>query len=218
MQHISEHLKSIQQKSTTTTPWQSMSDTMAQQANPQLVKTLLEMFTMWKLQFKTKMTQGAWDLQTAQLWAIALADLEITEAMFATAYRKCLTLKWMPTTPADFAELAFANEIYPDCRQAYLDATGSRYSHEVVYETANRVGFYEIRTKSENEIFGVWSKTYTKVCAEHAKGARFSLPQAQQIEQKQETQNIISAEMQNEINRFLTTFGRKKHGQQGVKV
>lgn len=139
---------------------------------------------MWKLQFKTKMMQGAWDLQTAQLWAVALADLEMTEAMFATAYRKCLTLKWMPTTPADFAELAFANEIYPDCRQAYLDATESRYSHEVVYETANRVGFYEIRTKSENEIFGVWSKTYAKVCAEHAKGARFSLPKAQQIEQK----------------------------------
>lgn len=29
---------------------------------------------------------------------------------------------------------------------------------------------------------------------------------------------VEQAEMQNEINRFLTTFGKKKHGQQGVKV
>ena len=67
----------------------------------------------------------------------------------------------------------------------------------------------------EKTSFSRWQSVYTQVCGEAIKGAVFTQPISRQIEQKQETQNIISAEMQNKINRFLTTFGKKNMGNKG---
>lgn len=129
------------------------------------------------------MKAGAWDLTTAQIWAVALNDLGMTFDMFGSAFRKSLTLEWMPSTPKDFYNLAVLGD-YPDIRWAYMQACDGKYQHQVIYETACRVGFYELRNLSEQGTYGTWCERYMQVCQEHRRGARFALPTSRQVEHK----------------------------------
>ena len=182
MNDARQHSKPIQSMPTEPNLWQSLMHITAQQANPAMVAILLEMFTIWKKHFKNKMPQGDWDLATAQLWAVTLTDLGFDEVQFGVCYRQSLTESWPPTTAADFAELATKNQHYPDCRAAYLAAAQGNYLHAVCYETASRVGFYEIRMGGEDKIFPIWKKCYADVCREHSLGASFTVPTTHQLE------------------------------------
>ena len=184
---ITNNLSNQMPKSTETNSWQSMTHFTAQQANPQAVKVLAEMFTIWKSQYKTKMKEGAWDLLTAQIWAVALADMNMTQDEYYVSYRKSLSLEWLPTTPYDFLMLAREEIIkqYPESRVAYMEAVHRRYPHEVIYETAQRIGTWELSTKSEKETWAMWKEIYPKVCQEHASGIDFTLPVEKRLEQVQ---------------------------------
>lgn len=184
---ITNNLSNQMPKSTETNSWQSMTHFTAQQANPQAVKVLAEMFTIWKSQYKTKMKEGAWDLLTAQIWAVALADMNMTQDEYYVSYRKSLSLEWLPTTPYDFLMLAREEIIkqYPESRVAYMEAVHRRYPHEVIYETAQRIGTWELSTKSEKETWAMWKDIYPKVCQEHASGIDFTLPVEKRLEQVQ---------------------------------
>lgn len=140
------------------------------------------MFMIWKPLFKTKMKEAEWGLDTVKIWTLALTEMNITPDEFATAHKKSLSLDWQPTTPADFIKLARQDiSNYPDMRQAYLSATEKKYPHVVVYETAKRVGFWEIKTQLENVTWKSWQEIYPKVCDEHKNGADFTLPESQQV-------------------------------------
>ena len=57
--------------------------------------------------------------------------------------------------------------------------------HEVIYETAQRIGTWELSTKSEKETWAMWKDIYPKVCQEHASGIDFTLPVEKRLEQVQ---------------------------------
>ena len=133
------------------------------------------------------MKEGAWDLLTAQIWAVALADMNMTQDEYYVSYRKSLSLEWLPTTPYDFLMLAREEIIkqYPESRVAYMEAVHRRYPHEVIYETTQRIGTWELSTKSEKETWAMWKEIYPKVCQEHASGIDFTLPVEKRLEQVQ---------------------------------
>lgn len=178
----------------------------------------MQTFLIWKSHFKSKLKSGDWNLQTAEIWSIALADMGWSEVAHTAAERKSLQLEWPPSSAKEFHKLAIF-VLFDDVYKAHRQAIQGVFKSGVAYETTKRLGgHYELVRMDEKTSFSRWQSVYAQVCGEMLKGAVFTQPISRQIEQKQETQNIISAEMQNKINRFLTTFGKKKHGQQGVKV
>lgn len=145
-------------------------------------ETVLSVFAAWKRIFRSKMRDEDWDITTAKIWVLALNQMSVTQNQFEQAKRKSVTLQWPPTAPADF--VALAADKYTDCRQAYLDAANGKYVDAVTYETAKRVGFWDIKTKAESQTYPRWQQIYPKVCQEHANGAVFELQQLRQVEHK----------------------------------
>ena len=147
---------------------------------------IASLFAGWKKIFARKMNDDDWQGDTVQVWYIALNDMGMTLDQFNLAKRKSLTLKWPCTAPADFVELAhseLANQ-FPDMRQAYIEAAHGRYPHAAIYETANRVGMWELRNHAESVTWPMWKQVYPKVCQEMIDGATFTMPVSQQIEVK----------------------------------
>ena len=125
-----------------------------------------------------------WDLDTVTVWHIALNDLGITADEFHSAKRKSLGLQWPPTAPADFLALGRTDTAssYPDMRQEYLAAAQGQYKHEVTFETAKRVGTWELKTQPESVSYKAWQKHYPEVCKEHSEGKSFKVPESHQVE------------------------------------
>ena len=98
---------------------------------------------------------------TVSIWFVALNDLEVTEAEFAQAKRKSLSLEWPPTAPFDFLKLSrqgVKSSEYPDTRKAYehaVDYSGrlfddrTNWLHVVIHETAYRIGFTKLAINPE---------------------------------------------------------------------
>ena len=97
---------------------------------------------------------------------------------------------------------------YPNSRHAYLDAAQQKYVHAVVYETARRVGFSDMRDKAETITYPSWQQIYLKVCQEHSNGATFTLPQSRQIAHKHIPMSNNSP-MAATVDTFLKEFGRQ---------
>lgn len=129
-----------------------------------------------------------WLADTVSIWFVALNDLEVTEAEFAQAKRKSLSLEWPPTAPFDFLKLSrqgVKSSEYPDTRKAYehaVDYSGrlfddrTNWLHVVIHETAYRIGFTKLAINPERLTWGLWRDVYAKVCSEHKAGAEFNLP------------------------------------------
>lgn len=160
-----------------------------------LIKDIMELFVSWVGVFGSKMKTEDWDMARINLWAEALTDLEITPSEFKAARRKSMTLKWMPTAPADFIDLGRkpVMDSYPNVRQAYLDQANHRTDCPIAYETAKRVGFSFIREQPETASYPIWQKYYKEVCIEHSKGKEFTKPQVQQIERRKPVKEMPSA-------------------------
>lgn len=143
------------------------------------------MFEDWKRVFGAKLQERqSVDLRTAELWSIALQQLRITPGEFKTAMAKSICLQWPPTAPADFLALGRTETAsnYPDMKQAYLAAANGDYKHEVVLETAKRVGSWELKTQPESVSYKSWQKHYPEVCEEHSQGADFKVPETHRVE------------------------------------
>lgn len=124
------------------------------------------------------------DFRTAELWALAFRNAGLTLAEFKTAANQSMNLNWPPTAAKDFIDLVRVGSEYPDCHQAYVDAANQKYDHAVVYETARRIGMYELRSKTESAMYPHWSKVYESVCNEHRGGANFEVVQSHRVEVK----------------------------------
>lgn len=133
-----------------------------------------------------------WDLDTVTVWHIALNDLGITADEFHSAKRKSLGLQWPPTAPADFLALGrteTASE-YPAAQSAFTTACqncGMRgdvkrdWKHEVIYETANRIGWGVLASATEY-YFKTFQEIYEQVVSEHKNGADFKVPETHRVE------------------------------------
>ena len=133
-----------------------------------------------------------WDLDTVTVWHIALNDLGITANEFGTAKRKSLGLQWPPTAPADFLALGrteTASE-YPAAQSAFTTACQNcgmkgdvkrDWKHEVVYETANRIG-WGVLASATDYYFKTFQEIYEQVVSEHRNGADFKVPETHRVE------------------------------------
>lgn len=145
-----------------------------------------QMFTQWKLWFKNKLKPSEWEADTVILWANYLTIKNVTKREFDMAKSLSIDLDFPPNNAKEFLALARKpiEQNYPNIRQAYMNSANENYTHDVVYETAKRVGFWEIKTQAESVTWKAWQQVYPQVCQEHANGAVFKLPVEQQIEHK----------------------------------
>lgn len=160
-----------------------------------------------------------WMPDTAEIWAIALTDLRITGKELAVAQRKSMSLEWPPTAPADFLALGrteTASE-YPAAQSAFTTACqncGMRgdvkrdWKHEVVYETANRIGWGVLASATEY-YFKTFQEIYEQVVSEHKNGDRFVIPEERQLAYEHTPVQQGTAASAN-IDAFLAKFGSKK--------
>lgn len=178
------------------------------------------MFEDWKRVFGSKLKdRQSVDLRTAELWSIALQQLKITPKEFKVAMQKSITLEWPPTAPADFLALGrteTASE-YPAAQSAFNTACqncGMRgdvkrdWKHEVVYETANRIGWGVLASATEY-YFKTFQEIYDQVVNEHRSGDRFVIPEERQLAYEHTPVQQGTAASAN-IDAFLAKFGSKK--------
>ena len=132
-----------------------------------------------------------WMPDTAEIWAIALTDLRITGKELAVAQRKSMSLEWPPTAPADFLALARTEQAspYPTANDAFNTACQNcgmkgdierDWKHEVVYETANRIGWGKLASATDY-FFKTFKQVYEQVVIEHKAGKTFVIPQSHQV-------------------------------------
>lgn len=149
-----------------------------------------ELFKNWKLHFGSKLKERQeLDLQTARLWSIALALLEVTEIEFEIAFTQSLIQKWPPTAPADFVALARleASSHFPDSYTAYISAANNSYIHPVCHATAVRVGLWQMRNADEYVSKKLWNEIYPLVCAEYTRDSAKFEQNAIAIEHKRQS-------------------------------
>lgn len=159
-----------------------------------------------------------WDLDAVTVWHIALNDLGITAEEFHLAKRKSLGLQWAPTAPADFLALARTEQSspHPTANDAFTTACqncGMRgdvkrnWKHEVVYETANRIGWGKLASASEG-FFKTFKQVYEQVVSEHKAGKTFVIPQSHQVAYEHtpvQADNPFNAK----LDEFFSKFGSK---------
>ena len=159
------------------------------------------------------------DLRTAELWTLAIKNSGITLKEFNQAAELSLNLKWPPTAAQDFIELVRQNKPseYPAAQSAFTTACqncGMRgdvkrdWKHEVVYETANRIGWGKLASATEY-FFKTFKQVYEQVVIEHRNGDRFVIPEERQLAYENTPVQQGTAASAN-IDAFLAKFGSKK--------
>lgn len=137
------------------------------------------------------MNPSEWGVDTVLIWARYLTMKNITKRQFDIAKNLSIDLDFPPNNAKEFLYLVKNEEFkkFPHPRTAYLDACYGNYPHVVVYETASRVGFYELKTQSEQQTWKAWQACYQQVCTEYLGGSRFELPVSHQVEHKNAVAN-----------------------------
>lgn len=159
------------------------------------------------------------DLRTAELWTLAIKNSGITLKEFNRAAELSLNLKWPPTAAQDFIELVRQNKPseYPAAQSAFTTACqncGMRgdvkrdWKHEVIYETANRIGWGVLASATEYYL-KTFQEIYEQVVNEHRNGDRFVIPEERQLAYEHTPVQQGTAASAN-IDAFLAKFGSKK--------
>ena len=153
------------------------------------------MFAKWKIYFKTKMKDEEWGLTNILLWTAVLNEFDVTEQELIEGTTKACFARelngWPPTTATDFINIFRADTAseYPAAQSAFNTACqncGMRgdvkrdWKHEVVYETANRIGWGVLASASEG-YFKIFQGIYEQVVNEHRNGDRFVIPEERQL-------------------------------------
>lgn len=149
----------------------TVSQVMQSEQYPEYLELVDVLFANWKLHFGSKLKdRQILDLDTATLWAAALAMLKATSQEIDLAFAASITKKWPPTTPADLLELVRGNNTsqYPESYTAYTHAANGNYLHPVCHATAVRVGLWNMRNLNEYVTRKAWNEVYPLVCADHS--------------------------------------------------
>lgn len=175
----------------------------------QLTHELVRLFGEWQLSFGNKAKEADYPIQKAVLWAKVIIHMQPTTKQWQQSKYRSILEEWPPSSAHDLLALADTSEQdYPNSRHAYLAAAEQKYVHAVVYETARRVGFSDMRNKAETTTYPSWQKIYPKVCQEYSNGAIFTLPQSQQMTHKHIPMSNDSP-MAATVDTFLKEFGRR---------
>ena len=152
----------------------------------------------------------------AREWAVELLESGINAEQYQNArYQAVKNQKYPIERAYEFIQLCQQSALndYPEIRDAYTRAANLKYKkHEVIYETAKRVGFWNLKTQPESISYKSWQKHYVEVCKEHSEGADFKVPESHQVEYShtplQETSPMAAT-----VDEFLNQF-KRKHGEQ----
>ncbi|OEH66785.1 MAG: hypothetical protein BAX61_13350 [Psychrobacter sp. B29-1] len=152
----------------------------------------------------------------AREWAVELLESGINAEQYQNArYQAVKNQKYPIERAYEFIQLCQQSALndYPEIRDAYTRAANLKYKkHEVIYETAKRVGFWNLKTQPESISYKSWQKHYPEVCKEHSEGADFKVPESHQVEYShtplQETSPMAAT-----VDEFLNQF-KRKHGEQ----
>lgn len=131
------------------------------------------------------MKTNDWEMDKALLWANYLTAKRMTKREFNQAKAQSFDLDFPPNNPKEFLDLGRVDN-FIDVYQAYVKASHQDYATAEIYETASRVGMYELRSQAESKIYPIWQKIYEQVCQEVQQGKTFTLPQSQRIEHEHE--------------------------------
>lgn len=148
----------------------------------------------------------------AREWAVELLESGINAEQYQHGRYQAVKNQKYPTERAfEFIQLckSLAGNDYPDIRQAYVDAANLKYEHEVVYESAKRVGFWDMKSQGEHITYKRWQEHYPIVCSEHQQGAKFTIPVSHQVEYEHTPMTTDSA-MSSKVDDFFANFGSKK--------
>lgn len=179
---------SNQATSTNSEPKQQLSTEThqhTQEASERSINLVIDLFEDWLRMYGSKLRERqTLDLRTAELWTLAIKNSGISLKEFYSAAEKSLSLEWPPTAAQDFIKLVKGDiaSKYPNIEQAYKQATQGKYKHEVIFETAKRVGEWELKTQPEYISYKAWQQHYPIVCEEHSRGANFKVPESHQVE------------------------------------
>ena len=167
------------------------------QAEPseQLIEAIRVLFQQWKAWFKNKMKTKDddfdWSFDMVLVWARYLTKKIITAKEFATASELSFDQDWMPNNAKEFLALARKSTVseYPTANDAFNTACQNcgmkgdierDWKHEVVYETANRIGWGKLASATEY-YFKTFKQVYEQVVSEHKAGKTFVIPQSHQV-------------------------------------
>ena len=193
----------------TSTAWHDDDAIDGNQQMREITKELVRLFGEWQLNFGNKAKAKDYPIHKAILWATVIMHLQPTADQWQKARQRSILEEWPPSSARDLLALADASEQdYPNSRHAYLDAAQQKYVHAVVYETARRIGFSDIKNKAETVTHPSWQQIYPKVCQEYSNGATFVLPQSRQIAHKHILMSNDSP-MAATVDKFLKGFGRQ---------
>lgn len=183
------------------------------------------MFAKWKIYFKSKMKDEEWGLTNILLWTAVLNEFDVTEQELIEGTTKACFARelngWPPTTATDFINIfrvETASE-YPSAQSAFTTACqncGMRgdvkrnWKHEVIYETANRIGWGVLASATER-YFKTFQGVYDEVVREHKNGTRFDIPQERQLAYER-TVLQENSPMAATVDDFLNQF-KRKHGE-----
>lgn len=146
----------------------------------------------------------------AREWAVEILEAGISaDEFYYGRYQAVKKCKYPLERAYEFIELCkqFSNNVYPDVRQSYIDAANLNYRHEVSYETAKRVGFWDIKTLEQKVTYKKWQKYYPIVCREHSQGAVFHKPLSHQVKYEHKVVEVGSEEY-NQIDEKLARLRR----------
>ena len=175
----------------------------------QITKELVRLFGEWQLNFGNKAKAEDYPMHKAILWATVIIHLQPTGDQWQQTRQRSILEEWPPSSARDLLALADTSEQdYPNSRHAYLDAAQQKYVHAVVYETARRVGFSDMRNKAETTTYHSWQQIYPKVYQEYSNGVTFALPKSRQIAHKHIPMSNDSP-MAATVDTFLREFGRQ---------
>lgn len=189
----------------------------------QLVEAIRVLFQQWKAWFKNKMKTKDddfdWSFDMVLVWANYLTKKTITQAEFMKASELSFDEDWMPNNAKEFLALArtVQSNPYPTAQSAFTTACqncGMRgdvkrdWKHEVVYETANRIGWGVLASATEY-YFKTFQEIYEQVVSEHRNGDRFVIPEERQLAYEHTPVQQGTAASAN-IDAFLAKFGSKK--------
>ena len=149
------------------------------------------MFVDWQILYDNKMKQEDWGLETIEKWARILTKLQITKSEFDRAEAAAELLGgWPITHPVDFLALARTKQSqYPTANDAFTIACTNcgmkgdierDWKHEVVYETANRIGWGKLASATEY-FFKTFKQVYEQVVIEHKAGKTFVVPKSHRL-------------------------------------
>ncbi len=193
---------------------------------PEVVQTatarVLKLFAEFKSEYGDlfEYKKHRFEPARAREWAVELLESGINAEQYQHGrYQAVKNQKYPVERAYDFIQLCKQGQAseYPAAQSAFNTACQNcgmkgdvkrDWKHEVVYETANRIGWGVLASATEY-YFKTFQEIYEQVVSEHKNGDRFVIPEERQLAYEHTPVQQGTAASAN-IDAFLAKFGSKK--------